>query len=97
MRADAALRRHERWVREDEIGFLIPARVVGERVVDVNRRIGEAVQEQVHLGQLNHQVGDIVSGEIGINFLALIVRELVAGHSRSHRSVLGENVFVTGN
>ena len=90
-------RRHERRIREDEIGFLVPARVVGERVVDVNRRIGEAVQEQVHLGQLNHQVGDIVSGEIGINFLALIVRELVAGHSRSHRSVLGENVFVTGN
>ena len=97
MRTDTAFRRHERWIGEDEIGFLVPARVVGESVVDVNRRIGEAVQEQIHLAQLHHQVGDIVAGEIGINFLALIVRELVAGNFRSRRSVLRENVFVTGD
>ena len=90
-------RRHERRIREDEIGFLVPARVVGERVVDVNRRIGEAVQEQVHLAQLHHQIGDIVADEVGINFLALIVRKFVTRNLRSRRSVLCKNVFVSGN
>ena len=79
VRADAAFRRHERRIGEDEIRFLVPARVVGKSVVDVNRGIGKAVQEQIHLAQLHHQVGDIIAGEIGINFLALIVREFVAG------------------
>ena len=63
----------------------------------MNRRIREAVQEQIHLAQLHHQVGDIVAGEIGINFLALIVRELVAGDCGSRRSVFRENVLVTRN
>ena len=97
VRADAAFRCHERRIGENEIGFLIPTRVIGERVVDVNRRIGEAVQEQIHLAQLHHQVGDVVAGEIGINFLALIVRELVAGDCRPRRCVFRENVLVTGN
>ena len=48
MRTDPAFWRHEWWICEDEIGFLVPTRVVGERVVDVNRGIGEAVQEQIH-------------------------------------------------
>ena len=95
MRTHAAFRCHERWIGENEIGFLVPTRVVGQRVVDVNRRIGEAVQEQIHLAELHHQVGDIVAGEIGIHFLALIVRELVAGNSRSRRSVLREYMFVS--
>src|SRR5205085_10492967 len=43
------------------------------------------------------QIGDIVAGEIGINFLPLIVGELVARNFRAGRSVLRENVFVSGN
>ena len=43
VRADTAFRRHEWWVGEDEIRFLVPTRVVSESVVDVNRWVGETV------------------------------------------------------
>jgi len=76
-------RRHERRIREDEIGFLVPARVVSERVVDVYRRIWKAVEKQIHLAQLHHQVSDIIAVEIRVDLLALIVRELVAQNFRS--------------
>ncbi len=68
MRGDAAFRGHERRVGENKVGLLVPAGVVAQGVVDVDGGVGKAVEEEVHLAQLHHEVGDVVAGEVGIDF-----------------------------
>ena len=97
MRDDAAFGRHERRVGEDEIRLLVPAGVVAERIVDVDGGIREAMQEEVHLAELHHEVGDVVAGEVLIDLLALGVAELVAGRLRAARGVVFQDVLVGGD
>jgi hypothetical protein len=44
----------------------------------MNRRIGKAVKEQIYFAQLHHQISDVVAGDVRVNPLTLIERELVA-------------------
>ena len=64
MRPDAALRRHERRVGEDDVGVLVPAVLAGERVVFEDVRIAEAVQIHIHQRQAHHVGRDVVALEV---------------------------------
>ena len=72
VRLDAALRRHEGRVGEDDVGVLVPAVLAGERVVLVDVRVGEAVQVQVHQRQAHHVGRDVVALEV-LRQAALVV------------------------
>ena len=97
VRGHAAFRGHERRVGEDEVGPLVPARVVAQGVVDVDGGVGKAVEEEVHLAQFHHLVVHVVAGEVAIDLLALGVGELVAGQGRAGRGAVREDVPVGGD
>src|SRR5437870_704181 len=63
----------------------------------MNGGVGEPVKKEVHLAQLHHKVGYVVSGKVGVKFLALAMREPVARHRRAGRGILRQDVFVGGD
>ena len=73
VRLDAAFRRHEGRVGEDDVGVFVPALLGGERVVFVDVRIGEAVQVEVHQREAHHVGRDVVALEV-LGEPALVVR-----------------------
>ncbi len=55
--------------------------------------IGEAVEEEVHLAELHHEVGDVVAGEVVVQGLTLIEAEAVASDAGAGRGVGREDVL----
>ena len=64
VRLDAAFRRHEGRIGEDDVGEFVPAFLGGEGVVFVDVRIGEAVQVEVHQREAHHVGRDVVALEV---------------------------------
>jgi hypothetical protein len=61
---DAALRRHEGRIGEDDVGVFVPAVLAGQGVVFEDVRIGEAVQVHVDQGEAHHVRRDVVALEV---------------------------------
>jgi len=62
---DAAFRRHEGRVREDNVGVFVPLVLRSQRVVLGDMRVGESMQVQVHQRQAHHVGRDVVTLEVG--------------------------------
>jgi len=61
---DAALRRHEGRIGEDDVGVFVPFVQAGEGIVLSNVRVGEAVQVQVDQRQAHHVGRNVVALEV---------------------------------
>ena len=75
VRLDAAFRRHEGRVGEDDVGEFVPAVLGGERVVFVDVRIGEAVKVEIDQRQAHHVGRDVVALEVLCEAALFIGRE----------------------
>ena len=78
VRADAALRCHERRIGEDDVGLVVPAVFVGEGVVFVDDGIGEMVEIHVHAREAAHERRDVVADDVFGEPLSLRAGEHVA-------------------
>ncbi len=79
---DAAFRRHEGRIGEDDIGEFVPAFLGREGVVLVDVRVGEAVEVQVHQREAHHVGRNVVALEILGEAALLVGRERAAALCR---------------
>ena len=72
VRTDAPLRRHERRIREDHVGILVPLLIAGQRVVFEDVRLRKAVQVHVHERQTYHIRRDVVAADVVCELSVLV-------------------------